>query len=101
MSVDQLLVHRNALLSVRWAPFAGQIRPLKSFALMVGDGVRLQYRPYREYCVLMVFGLSRAIASTGNGLDDFCFPGGGLYWPGLNAWSQRAVGRRWIKVPRE
>jgi len=47
----------------------------------------------------MGFGLSRAIASTGNGLDDFGFPRGGLHWPVLNAWGQRAVGRRWIKLP--
>ena len=38
MSVDQLLVRRNALLNVKWVPFAGQLRPLKLFALQVGDG---------------------------------------------------------------
>ncbi len=50
---------------LRWPPFAGQLRPLKSFALQVRDGVRFQYRPYREYCVLMGFSLFRANDSEG------------------------------------
>jgi hypothetical protein len=48
-------------------------------ALQERDRVQPQYKSYREYCVLMGFGLSRAIASTGNGLDDFGFPRGGLH----------------------
>ena len=30
---------------LRWPPFVGQLRPLKSFALQVRDGVQLQYMP--------------------------------------------------------
>ena len=50
---------------LRWPPFAGQLRTLKSFALQVRDGVQLRHRPYKEYCVLMSFGLFRASDSAG------------------------------------
>ena len=33
--------------------------------IQVRDGVQLRHRPYREYCVLMGFGLFRANASAG------------------------------------